>query len=145
MKKTEVIIAYGHELIRSTHKTTFEITKEKHVTEKGDCIIAIDSNKACANLSRDFKEAAKEPGAEITITIMAGEEKETVKAKGDLRLSFTHPTDIVVRKSSYVCSRTLAMKAEKAAADLSRRLVERLRNSEQKVKIILIVNVPESK
>ncbi len=145
MKKTEVIVAYGHELIRSTHKTTFEITKEKYLTKKGDCIIAINSNRACADLSQDFKEAARQTGAEIAITIEAGEEEEIIKAKGDPKLSLTHPTDIVVRKSSYVCSRTLAVRAEKAAADLSRRLVKRLRNPNQKVKITLIVNVPESR
>jgi len=44
-----------------------------------------------------------------------------------------------VRKSSYVCSRTLAVKANKAAKDLSRRLVEELRNPRQKVQISLTV------
>jgi hypothetical protein len=143
MEWTELIIAYGHELIRSTHRTTFEITKEHHLTEKGDCIIAVRADKTCADLSRDFREAARKPNAEITITIEAGGEKETVKARGDQGLSFTHPTDIVVRKSSYICSRTLAVKADKAAADLSRRLVEEFRNPNQKVKITLTARVPD--
>ncbi|MCW4020451.1 MAG: DUF371 domain-containing protein [Candidatus Bathyarchaeota archaeon] len=142
MEKTEVIIAHGHKLVRSTHRTTFEVTKEKELTIKGDCIIAVGSNKAAADLSRDFKEAARNPDAEMMITIEAGSEKETVKAAGDPRLSFTHPSDIVVRKSSYVCDRTLAVKADKSAAELSRGLVERLKNPSQPVKIILTVKVP---
>jgi len=145
MKRTEIITAYGHALVRSTHKTTFEITKEKSLTEKGDCIVAVRSNKSVADLSWDFKEAARNPEAKITITIEAEEEKDTVKAAGDPRLSFTHPTDIVVRKSSYVCSRTLAVKADKAAADLSRKLVEKLRDPSQRVKITLTVEVQNQK
>jgi len=142
MEKTEVITAYGHSCIRSTHRTTFEITKEKHLTERGDCIVAVKSDKAVADLSRDFKEAARRPDAEITITIEAGEEKETVKAKGDPRLSLTDPTDIVIRKSSFVGNRTLAVKADKAATDISRSLIERLRNPSQTVKITLTVKIP---
>ena len=141
MEKTEVITAYGHSLIRSTHKTTFAITKEKHLTERGDCIVAVRSDIAVSDLSRDFKEAATKPDSEITITIEAGEEKETIKAKGDPRLSLTNSTDIVVRKSSYVCNRTLAVQADKAAADLSRRLIENLRNPNQMVKLTLTVEV----
>jgi len=142
MEKTEVITAYGHCRIRSTHRTTFEITKEKHLTERGDCIVAVKSDKAVADLSRDFKEATRRPDAEITITIEAGEEKETVKAKGDPRLSLTDPTDIVIRKSGYICNRTLAVKADKAAADISRRLIEKLRDPDQTVRVALTVKVP---
>ncbi|MDX1814121.1 MAG: DUF371 domain-containing protein, partial [Candidatus Bathyarchaeia archaeon] len=43
------------------------------------------------------------------------------------------------RKSDYVCSRTLAIHADKAAQDLSRGLVEKLKNPKQKMKITLEV------
>ena len=139
MEQTEVIVAYGNQLIQSTHRTTFEITKERSLTKRGDCIVAVNSNKAVLDLSKEFKEAARKPEAEIVITIEVGKEREIVRATGDPGLSFTHPTDLVVRKSSYVCSRTLAVKANKAAKDLSRRLVEELRNPRQKVQISLTV------
>ena len=48
---------------------------------------------------------------------------------------------MVVRKSDYVGSRTLAVHADKAACDLSRDLIEKLKNPEQKVKITLAVRV----
>jgi len=67
--------------------------------------------------------------------------KEVVSAFGSPKLILSHPTDMVVRKSSYVCDRTLAVKADKAACDLSRKLVEKLRNPRQKVKITLTVKV----
>jgi len=53
----------------------------------------------------------------------------------------THPTDMIIRKSNYICSRTLAIQAGKAACDLSRKLVEKLKNPKQKVKITMNVRV----
>jgi len=134
-----VIFARGHENIQATHRTTFEITKEQTLTKRGDCIIAIGATKGAADLPLDFKEAVLSDDAKIMITIEAGELKEIVGAKGSSRLLFTHPTDLVVRKSNYVCGRTIAIRADKAASDLSRKLVEKLRNPDQKVTITLTV------
>lgn len=141
MEETEEIIAFGHELIKSTHGTTFEVTREECLTERGDCIIAVKANKAARDLSQSFKEIARKPNAEITVIIEVNGEREIVKAFGSPNLTFTHPTDIVIRKSSYVCGRTVAIRADKAACDLSRRLIEKLKNPESKVRIILIAKV----
>jgi hypothetical protein len=136
---TVVFSARGHENIEATHKTTFEVTKETALTKRGDCIIAVEATKAAANLPFEFKEAARKEGAQITVTIEADEQKETVKAKGSPQLQFTHPTDLVVRKSDYVCGRTLAIRADKAAIDFSRKLVEKLKDPNQEVKVTLAV------
>ncbi len=143
MEYTEVVTAYGHNLVQATHRTTIEFTKDPHLTKKGDCIIAVKADKSLADLSRDFKDAVRNKNAKILITIEAGEEKETVTAHGDTGLLFTHPTDMVVRRSSYVCSRTLAVNADKASKDLSRKLVVKLKDPNQKVRITLTVNVSE--
>ena len=135
MKIVEVVMARGHENIRSTHETTFEITKESSLTKRGDCIIALSATKGASDLCPEFKEAAKREGAQITISIEAGDVKEIVKAEGSPRLTFLHPTDLVVRKSDYICSRTIAIKADKAAADFSRELVGKMQNPGQKIKI----------
>ena len=37
----EIVIARGHPNIRATHKTTLEVTKEKELSPRGDCIIGI--------------------------------------------------------------------------------------------------------
>jgi len=139
MKITEVVIARGHENVQSTHKTTFETTKETTLTKRGDCVIAVGATKGAADLNPRFKEAAKKKRARITIKIEAGEVKEVVEARGSPQLSFTHPTDLVVRKSGYVCGRTAAVRADKAASDLSRELVEKMCNPLQKIKITLAV------
>jgi len=140
---TEIVTAYGHNLVQATHRTTLEVTKDSYLTKKGDCIIAVKADKSLVDMSHDFKEAARTLNAKITVTIEVEEVKETITANGDVGLLFNHPTDMVVRKSSYVCSRTLAVKADKAANDLSRKLVEKLRNPDQKVRITFTVNVPE--
>lgn len=136
---TVEFFACGHEKVQSTHKTTFEITKEANLTLQGDCVIAVESTKGAVDLPYEFKKAARKPGAQITIIIEAGELKEIIKAKGSPELQFTHPTDLVVRKSSFFCDRTLAIGADKAAINFSRKFVEKMKDPNQKVKVTLIV------
>ncbi len=137
MKTSEVIIARGHENIRSTNKTTFEITKDDYLTKRGDCIVAVDATKGASDLSQISKKILCNEKAQVTINIEVDGENEIVKALGSPELTLTHSTDLVVRKSSFICDRTLAIKADKAAYDFSRSLVEKLKNSKQKVKITL--------
>jgi len=137
MKAKEIIRAHGHSNVQSTNKTTFEITRETHLTKRGDCIIALGATKGATNLNQRFKAVARSQDTRITIKIEADREEETVTAWGNPGLLFTHPTDLVVRKSDYVCGRTLAIRADKAACDLSRKLVEKLRDPKASVKIVL--------
>ena len=137
----EVIFGFGHENIMATHKTTLEFTKDTHLSKKGDCIVTVAADKALADLSAEFKEKLRKPHAKLVILIEAGGIIEQVNAHGSPQLILIHPTDMVVRKSDYVCSRTLAVHVDKAAQDLSKALVEKLKNPEQKVKITLEVHV----
>lgn len=141
MEITEVILASGHKNVLATHETTLEITKKNQLSKRGDCIVAVAAQKALANLSSEFKESLRKKNAKITITIAIGEVVETVNAFGNPKLILTHPNDMIVRKSDYICDRTLAIRADKAACDLSRNLVEKLKNPKQKVKISLTVKV----
>lgn len=141
MQVTEVIVARGHENVLSTNRTTFEITKEAHLTRKGDCVIAVSADKSVADLSKDFKQNLRIENAKLKIVFEADRFTETINARGDPSLALTHLTDIVVRKSSYVSDRTLGIRADKAACDFSRKLIEKLKNPEQKVKITLTVTL----
>jgi hypothetical protein len=132
----EEIIAYGHPNITATHTTTFEITKAEKITKDADCIIAVKANKACKDLKKEFKDALKE-AKKVEMTIEAEGVKEKVIAYGSPALKLTHPEDIVVRKSDHIDDRTLAILADKAANELNQELIEKLRNSETKVKITL--------
>ena len=137
----ETILAKGHKNILAIHPTTLEFTREKDMSRSGDCIIAVSADKAMCDLSVEFKEKLREESAKLTILIEAGEMSETVTAYGSTHLTLAHPTEIVVRKSNYICDRTLAVKADRASADLSRYLVEKLKNPAQRVKITLTVKV----
>ena len=137
MKAIEHITAYGHVNIKSINKTTFEITKEAHLTPRGDCIVAVSATRGAVDLSPEFKKIACKQDAHIEIRIAVNGEVETVKAQGHPALTFSHASDLVVRKSEYVCGRTLAIRADKAAFDFPRRLIEKLRNPNQKAKITL--------
>lgn len=141
MQITESISAFGHRNIKATHKTTLEITKEKKLSIKGDCIVAVSANKSFPDLKPEFKESLRKENAMLTILIDAGGIFDVVKAFGNPRLILSHPTDMVVRKSEYICGRTLAVNADKAAHDLSRTLVGKLQSPEQKIRIILTVEV----
>jgi hypothetical protein len=135
----EVILAHGHGNISATHRTTFEITREAGLSRTGNCIIGVSADKALDDLSLDLKRNLRRKDARIKISIKAGELAETTVAFGSPRLILAHPTDIVVRKSDYISNRTLAVKADKAACDLSRKLVERLRSPTQRVEITLTI------
>jgi hypothetical protein len=121
----EVIIAKGHPNVTAIHKNTIEITREDFLTPKGDCIIGIESDKGLVDLGEGFKELLK-LGKRIIITLECNGKKDSLNAYGDPRLTFKNPNSIVIRKSSFICGRTLCVRADKAAADLDRELIKEL-------------------
>ena len=139
----EVIFGYGHKNIQATHKTTLEFTKDAYLSKKGDCIIAVAVDKALADLSGGFKEKLRQPHSELTILIEASGIVEKVYAHGSPQLILAHTQDMVIRKSDYICTRTLAVHADKAAKDLSRDLVKKLKNPKQRAKITLVAYARE--
>jgi hypothetical protein len=139
MQAEAIIHAFGHENILATHHSTLEITRESHLTREGDCIIAVSADKAIADLGEELRKGLLGENARVMILIEADNIVETVLAQGSPQLLLAHPSDMVVRKSGHICERTLAIKANRAAYDLSRKLVRKLRNPRQEVKITLSV------
>jgi len=127
----EKIKAVGHRNVTARHKTTLEITKEDHLTPRGDCIIGISADRSLPELSRRFREALKSRKARLEIILSCSNLTEKITAYGDPNLTLRHPTDMVIRKSSFVCERTLAIKANKAAIDLNREFVKKLREGKE--------------
>jgi hypothetical protein len=113
-------------------------TREQHVSSEGDCVVAVGADKAGIDLCCEFKDKLSRDGARLTILIEAGGCSDVVTAYGSCRLSLTDASDLVVRKSGFVCGRTLGVKADKASLDLSRELVGVLKRGER-VKITLTV------
>ena len=117
------VSALGHPNVRATHETTLEVTKEPGVTRRGDCIVAVGADKGCSDLAPGLRRALVTDGSRVVIKIFCGGEEDVVVAEGSGRLTLSSPVSMVVRKSGYVCGRTLAVRANKAAADLSRALI----------------------
>ncbi|MEM0084930.1 MAG: DUF371 domain-containing protein [Candidatus Methanomethylicia archaeon] len=134
----EEVIAYGHPNIVATHKSTFEITKESILTKKGDCIIGIRANKACKDFSEKFKEALKGKVL-VKVILKAGNFEDHLIGYGDPRLTLSDDVSIVIRKSNYVCPRTLLINASKAACDINRNLISHIRRSKDPIQIIFMI------
>ncbi|NJE43494.1 DUF371 domain-containing protein [Thermococcus sp. GR6] len=134
----EIICCRGHENVRATHKSTLEFTKEDYLTPRGDCILCIEADKGINDLSEEFKRALKE-GKRLLIRIKIADLIDEVLAEGSPRLILEHPYSMVVRKSDYIDGRTLAIKANKAARDIDRRIVELLKNPKTVAEIELII------
>ena len=122
----------GHENIRSNHKNTIEITKESHLTLRGDCIVGVNANSSCNDLPRELKDRLRNSDAKVSISISVGDHEFTMHGNGHPDLVLTHKDDIVIRKSDFVCPRTLAVKCDKASDLLPREMVSLLQDPSTK-------------
>jgi len=138
-KIVEIIHAFGHPNIQASHPTTIMLTKERQVTKRGDCVVAVAADKSVADLSREFKEALRQPNAKLTIELEVSGLRGQINAFGSPELVLNHPNDLVIRKSEFISDRTLAIKADKSSSDLSRTVVEKLKNPKQQVTLTLTV------
>ncbi len=134
----ETIICYGHANITSRHGTTLEITKDEEITKRADCTIGVRADKGISELSEEFKQKAGNNSI-IKVVLRAGNITETITGIGHPNLSFSHKSDIVIRKSTFICPRTLMIKADKSARELDRNLINLLKNRKQKLTVEISV------
>ena len=130
----------GHENIRSNHQKTIEITKESHLSVRGDCIVGVDAALSCADLPVEIKEKLCSFDAKVTIIIAVEDREFIIKGSGHPDLTLNHTHDIVLRKSEFICPRTLAIKCDKASDLLPREMVTLLQNPESRGKFSIIVD-----
>jgi len=123
-----IIKAYGDPNIRATHKTTIEITKDDHLTERGDCILGIRADRGLKDI-KNFLDSHK--GKKLIVEFTVDDLSDRVTGYLDPRLSFLDERDIVIRKSSYICKRTLMINANKSAAEIDRSIVRKLREGKE--------------
>ncbi len=130
---------YGHENIRSLHKKTIEITTESKLTLNGDCIIGINASCGCNDISEKMKTLLRNSKSDVMFTIRVKDFSFKVKGKGHDGLIMTNPHDIVIRKSSFICPRTLAICCDKASDTIPRQIVRSLQNQDSKG--VFLINV----
>ncbi|APX96446.1 DUF371 domain-containing protein [Natronorubrum daqingense] len=126
MSLEEVIHARGHEHVTAEHASTFEVTTDDYLTPAGDCILAVDADRAPTDFDPEFVDACRDSDATITITIEAGGHADSVTGRGDPDLKLTNERSIVGRTSEYVDDRTIVNDAEFAAEGFDRELVDAL-------------------
>jgi hypothetical protein len=126
----EEIPFVGHAMVRATHEKTIEITTEEHLTLRGDCIIGVGAAKGLSQLSPSMKSALRSDHARVRFTIVAPGGTFSFAARGSKDLSFESPTEMVIRRSDFVCGRTLAVRAESSAREIPRGLVGTLKSPE---------------
>ena len=118
----------GHKNVTSHHKSTFEITKDAEIGPTADCIIGTGMDKGMLNFPQEFKDRIADSNTKITVILDTENGHDEITGFGHEDLTLTHPTDIVCRTSDYTCSRTLMIRADKAARDLDRNLIDDLKN-----------------
>ena len=68
---------------------------------------------------------------------MAGGYSFSVHGNGSKKLTLKHPNDIVLRKSAFICSRTIAIKCDKASDDIPRTMIKKLQDPKTSGKLII--------
>jgi hypothetical protein len=122
------VIFYGHPNVRSLHTKTIEITKDEHLTLRGDCIIGVRASKACADLDESLRRRLMANDSIIKIEIMVGDETFAISGRGDERLRLLNSHDIVIRRTNFVCPRTMSVRCDKACSDVPRKMVKMLQD-----------------
>lgn len=123
---------YGHENIRSLHPKTIEITTESHLTTNGDCIVGVRAASACNDLPEKMKMLLQNSKSRVICTITVNDLSFKVTGTGNEALTLTNTHDIVIRKSSFVCPRTLATNCDAASDIIPRMLIKKLQDQDTK-------------
>ena len=129
MVKFEILFS-GHENVRSNHEKTLEITTCEELTPRGDCIVGVGAGCGCAGLPGALKALLKDSEVKVrfSIRVEGDDEVFTFSGYGHPDLVFSDTEDLVVRKSGFVCPRTLAVGCDKASDMMPRSMVQRLQN-----------------
>jgi hypothetical protein len=130
--------ARGHPNVTSQHGSTFEVTMDPEIGKTADCIIGVSADSVMEDIPLQMKMALKNEKTIVKLILKTENAQDEISGYGHPLLALDHPTDMVCRISGYTCSRTLMIRANKAACDLNPLLVEDLRQGKLlEVKIII--------
>ena len=129
-------IAHGHPNILGTHKATFEFTKDKTLSLRGDCIIGVAADFELGKL-KDFIKKSKNKSIAIKIQAVSENKKIHDTISAQINPDFNDDCEFVVRKTDFLSERTFAVKSDKSALELDRSLIEFLSHDGNKIEVIL--------
>ena len=126
------IRVFGHRNITGTHRTTIEVTTAPHLTTRGTCIIGVRASHSLSDLKEKLI-----PVRECNVRVVFTARSITDEITGFVHpsLKFTDKEAIIFRKSSFLCPRTLLIRSSKAAGDLKRELIKKMRDPCQEMVI----------
>ncbi len=123
-------VAFGNKNIEGKHTTVFEITQSASVLPKGDCVIGTR-----AAFDAEAIAALMQVSKKIKITLKTKTYSETIIC--DANANFIPGPEIIVRKNGFVSPHTLAINADKAAADFSKQFISALKDPKAELKVII--------
>jgi hypothetical protein len=138
----EYITAYGHPNVTATHRTTFEVTKEGSFHVQAIALLRWMQIRVPGILSRRFRDVLQHPKSRLDTTIRCGPYEVHVSSRGDPALSLTHVTDLVWRRSSFTCDRTVGICSDYTACDLPREMIDLLIREEE-ICVLMIASYPD--
>ena len=136
LKATEIILCQGHKNITGTHRSTFEITKEPEVSKKGTCIIGVSSDKGSYDLSGEFKNILSDNRTLLTTVFEVEDFQFTVQSYGSEKITLEHETDIVWRRSGFICGRTIGIYSDCTAGLIPREIIKKIQSGAE-IKVTL--------
>ena len=125
---TEEIQFCGHKNIRSLHSRTIEITKDPNLTLNGDCIIGVSATKSCSDLTSAIKNKIRRNQSIVEIDLIVEPFSIKIHGIGNDNLVLTHLHDIVLRKSNFICDRTLCLSCNVSAIQIPRKMIDLLKD-----------------
>ena len=143
---------YGHENITAKHKTTLEFTKDENLGLEGDCIAGVKADFQLNKIKSFIKKSNNNKITIIIKPILNYYNKKNINNKNKIKNSkhsneiiekinaeinpnFNSDKEMVIRKTDFISGRTFAIRADKAAFELNRNLIEFLKEKENKIKV----------
>jgi len=124
--RREVVHATGHEHVSAEHASTFEVTTDDWLTPAGDCILAVDADRAPADFDDSFRDAVQDADATVRVTLEVDGLTTTFEGRGHPDLALTDDRSMVGRTSTHVDDRTIMLAADGAAEAVDRDVVDAL-------------------
>ncbi|MGA7042044.1 MAG: DUF371 domain-containing protein, partial [Nitrososphaeraceae archaeon] len=87
---------------------------------------------SCSDLSQILQRLLKADSSIANIEIMAGNTSFKVSGHGSRGLLLSNSNDIVIRKSNFICPRTMSIGCDRASSDIPREMILSLQNPETK-------------
>lgn len=140
--KKVVFTAYGHPNMLGNHQSTIAVTLESDLTIRGDCIIGVRATQSALTIREKIGDLLRTPSCQVVTRFSAGGYNEEVKGFGAPGLALSSDKSLVWRTSTHVDPRTIAIRCDKAAKDLSRGLIQYLQDTNAILQVVIEVSVP---